>query len=108
VDKVGPAAAAAADSSNVAADGPAAANAAAGSEADGSVAGGSISSSLGSEGSGIEPRVVRLEWRNLCYAVKSASGLQLIVQVSTALLVLVLSDLGKCISQEVSGLAAVV
>lgn len=28
-----------------------------------------------------EPVVVRLEWRNLCYAVKSATGLRLIVQV---------------------------
>lgn len=28
-----------------------------------------------------EPVLVKLEWRNLCYAVKSASGLRLIVQV---------------------------
>jgi hypothetical protein len=76
-DKAGAAAAAA---------GAAAGDAAAGGEAEGSVAERSSSSSLGSEGSEAEPRVVRLEWRNLCYAVKSATGLQLIVQVSATLL----------------------
>lgn len=32
------------------------------------------------DGSWEEPRRVKLEWRNLCYAVKSATGLRLIVQ----------------------------
>jgi hypothetical protein len=31
-----------------------------------------------------EPLLVKLEWRNLCYAVKAASGLRLIVQVCCA------------------------
>lgn len=40
----------------------------------------------GTEGSstctdGEPPRLVRLEWRNLCYAVKAATGLKLILQV---------------------------
>lgn len=38
-------------------------------------------SSTYTEGSYEEPMRVRLEWRNLCYAVKSATGLRLIVQV---------------------------
>jgi hypothetical protein len=33
------------------------------------------------DGSCTEPRLVKLEWRNLCYAVKASTGLRLIVQV---------------------------
>jgi hypothetical protein len=33
------------------------------------------------DGSCTEPRLVQLEWRNLCYAVKASTGLRLIVQV---------------------------
>lgn len=37
--------------------------------------------SMYTDGSYDEPRYVRLEWRNLCFAVKAATGLRLIVQV---------------------------
>lgn len=48
------------------------------------------------DGSWDEPRRVKLEWRNLCYAVKAATGLRLIVQVRLAVLLALQEQLLLC------------